>query len=83
MTETTPLKKEFQYYLDHQAELVEKHRGRVVVIKGEKVIGVYDSELEAIEKTTPTEPLGTFLLQRCEPGPEGHTATFHSRVSFA
>lgn len=74
------LQKEFRYYIDHQDELVEKYRGKVIVIKDEKVIGVYDSDLEAIEKTSEKYELGTFLVQKCEPGFNSYTQTFHSRV---
>lgn len=77
------LKSEFQYYLDHQDELVEKYNGKVLVIKGQKVIGVYDSDLQAVEQTIKEYPLGTFLVQKCEPGQESYTQTFHSRVAFA
>jgi len=78
-----PLQKEFEYYRAHQDELVEKFRGKFVVIKGEEVLGAYSNELEAIQKTSKTHELGTFFVQRCEPGTENYTATFHSRVVFA
>lgn len=78
-----PLEKEFDYYLEHQDELVAKHNGRVVVIKGRRVLGVYDDELEAISQTAKTEEMGTFLVQRCTPGDEAYTVTFRSRVRFA
>ena len=74
------LEKEFQYYIDHQGELVEKYRGKVIVIKNKRVIGVYDSDIEAIEKTSEKHEMGTFLVQKCEPGPNSYTQTFHSRV---
>ena len=45
------LEKEFNYYLEHQNELVEKYNGKFVVIKDRNVVGAFDSELEAIEKT--------------------------------
>jgi hypothetical protein len=75
------LEKEFQYYKDHQKELVDKFEGKFVVIKGEQVIGSYDSEIEAYEETKKTEELGTFLIQQALPGVENYTQTFHSRVS--
>lgn len=78
-----PLEKEFRFYLDHQDELVEKYEGKVIVIKDLAVIGVYDSEFEAVTETSQTEEMGTFIVQRCEPGPESHTQMFHSRVVFA
>lgn len=77
-----PLEKEFKYYIKNQKELVKKYRGKYIVIKDEKVIGSYESEIEAIEKTSKKEELGTFLVQKCEPGVESYTQTFHSRITF-
>ncbi len=76
------LQREFKYYLDHQDELVEKFRNKVLVIKDCQVIGVYDAELEAITETSKKYELGTFLVQKCEPGTNSYTQTYHSRVAF-
>lgn len=78
-----PLEREFKYYLKNQDDLVRKYNGKFVVIKGETVLGAYDTETEAVNKTSETEELGTFLVQRCEPGTESYTQTFHSRVALA
>jgi len=75
------LEREFNYYLDHQKELVEMYNGKFVVIKDCEVIGIFDSELEAVKKTAEKHELGTFLVQKCEPGSESYTATYHSRVA--
>ena len=77
------LEKEFRYYLDNQDRLVRKYAGKVIVIRNQNVIGVFDSELEATEKTAEQHELGTFLVQRCEPGSESYTQSYHSRVAFA
>ena len=77
-----PLEKEFKYYIKHQDELVKQYNGKFIVIKNRKVIGVYDSQSEAIEKTMEEHELGTFLVQKCEPGDESYTQTYHSRVAF-
>ncbi len=77
------LEKEFKYYLEHQKELVKKYNGKFIVIKDCEVIGAFDSELEAVEKTAEKHELGTFLVQKCEPGSESYTQTYHSRVLFA
>ncbi len=77
------LEKEFEYYIANQARLVSKYAGRYVVIKGEQVIGDYDSELAALNEALRDHELGTFLVQYCEPGEESYTQTFHSRVVFA
>lgn len=73
---------DFNYYLQHQKELVGKYNGKFIVIRDLQVIGAFDSELEAIKETTKKHPLGTFLVQKCEPGSENYTQTYHSRVAF-
>ena len=77
------LKREFDYYLSNQSELVKKHNGNYIVIVGNKVIGSYKDEMEAIKETTKNHELGTFLIQYCESGSDSYTQTFHSRVVFA
>jgi hypothetical protein len=81
-TMAKPLEKEFNYYLKNQDDLVKRYNGKFVVIKGEEVIGAYENEREAVEKTSEQHELGTFLVQKCEPGKESYTQTFHSRVAF-
>ena len=79
---TQNLQKEYDFYLEHQAELAREHLGRVLVIKGEEVIGVFDSELEAVNTTKKEHELGTFLVQRVEAPGTTDPQTFHSRVTF-
>ncbi|ODS29753.1 MAG: hypothetical protein SCARUB_05145 [Candidatus Scalindua rubra] len=77
------LDKEFEYFLKHQDELSQKYKGKIIVIKGTKVLGSYSSELEAYLKTIKKYKLGTFLIQECSPGEEVYSHTFHSRVRIA
>jgi hypothetical protein len=76
------LKKEFDYYLANQTQLVEKYNGRFVVIKGERVIGDYEDLPTAVKETSKHHQLGTFLVQKVEPGSGAYTQTFASRVAF-
>jgi len=76
------LQKEFDYFLAHQQELARKYSGKILVIKEQTVIGVFDTELEAIQETSKTHELGTFLVQKADSTEESHTQTFHSRVAF-
>ena len=80
---SSPLQKEFKYYLAHQSEMVEKHDGKFIVIKDCKVLGVYDNELTAIAETRKEHQLGTFLVQFVSPGDAAYSQTFHSRVVFS
>lgn len=76
------LEKEFTYYLQNQDKLVEMYNGKYVVIKNDDVLGVFDTELEAIREISKKHKLGTFLVQKCEPGKASYTQTYHSRVAF-
>jgi hypothetical protein len=79
---TSPLEVAFQYFLEHQDELVAEHNGKFVVIKGRKVVGVYADELHAVTETQKVHAVGTFLVQKVEPGTAAYTQTFHSRAAF-
>jgi hypothetical protein len=74
------LDQELDYFKEHQDELVEEHEGEFLVIKGEEVIGVYDTELDAYEEASKDHEPGTFLIQQALPGDDAYTQTFHSRV---
>lgn len=76
------LEKEFRYYLAHEKELTTLYKGKFVVIKNCQVIGSYDSEFEAITETAKQHELGTFLVQKCEPGTNSYMHMYHSRVAF-
>jgi len=76
------LKKEFEFYLKNQDNLVKQYAGRYIVIKDEKVIGDYKTTIEALEESKKKYEEGTFLIQLCVPGRDAYTQTFHSRVSF-
>jgi len=72
------LEKEFRYYLAKQAELVKMYNGKVLVIKDQKVIGIYGSEVEAVTTTMKEHKLGTFLVQKCSPGNKDYTVVIHT-----
>ena len=76
------LEQEFKYYLDHQAELVKKYDGKVLVIVGDQIIGAFESNKEAYDAAKINHEPGTFLIQRCSEGTADYTKTFFSRVSF-
>ena len=78
----SPLQEAFDFYLAHQDAMVEQHDGKVVVIAGGAVVGVYDGELEAVNETQKTHPIGTFLVQRVSEGDVEYSQTFRSRAVF-
>ncbi len=78
------LKGEFDYFLEHHDELLKDYNGKHLVIKGEKVVGVYESEREAYFKSLDRHEPGTFLVRLCTPGDEAYTVTFYTpRMTFA
>jgi len=77
------LDKEFEYYKDHQKELVKKYNHKVLVIKDQKVQNALGSLEEAYLWAKDHFTLGTFLLQECGPGEDNYTQHFNSRVIFA
>lgn len=79
----SPLKREFEYYLAHQDELVKKYNGRFIAIKNGVVLGAYPDAATAVTEAQKSHALGTFLVQKVEPGSAAYTQTFHSRIAFA
>jgi hypothetical protein len=69
---------ELGFFIAHQDELVAKYRGQTLILRGENVEGVYDSPLAAYVEGQKRFPLGTFMIQPCEPGPSAYTVTINS-----
>lgn len=76
------LEDDFKYYLAHQAELVEQYEGKYLIIKDQKIIGVYDTQSDAYNSTKKEHEVGTFLIQLCDSGVDSYTHNYHSRVTF-
>ena len=76
------LDQELDYYIKNQREIVEKYRGKVIVIHDQAVQGEYPDELTAVREARKLFKLGEFLVQKVEPGSGSFTQTFYSRVSF-
>ena len=53
------LEQEFEYYLAHQDEILEKYNGKVITIKGNEILAVYDDDLEAVTEVQRRGELGT------------------------
>ena len=76
------LEQDFEYYLLNQKEFVKKYPGKYLLIHEEKLVNVFDNELDAYRDAQEQFEPGTFLIQPCLPGEESHTQTFYSRVGF-
>ena len=70
---------ELNYFIDNQEELVEQYQGKVLVLIGKNVVGVFGDLKEAYKEAIKKYELGTFMLQLCEPGTDAYTVTISSR----
>ena len=61
------LQKELEYFKSNQKELVEKYENKFLVIKDQKVVSVFDTEIDAYTEAQKQFELGTFLIQQCFP----------------
>ncbi len=77
------LQDELDFFIANQEELVEKYRGKVLVLCNQEVVGVFDSPLGAYLDAESHYESGTYAIQRCTPGPEAYTVTIASSMSFA
>jgi len=64
------LETEHQFYLDNRESLRAKYLGKRVVIVKDKILGVYDSDLEALAETKKTMKMGTFCIKYIPVNPE-------------
>jgi hypothetical protein len=70
---------ELNFFIENQEELVKQYRGKVLVLIGKNVVGAFGDLKEAYKEAVKNYELGTFMLQRCEPGPDAYTVTISSR----
>jgi hypothetical protein len=73
---------ELKYFITNQNELVEKYGGKVLVLQGRKVLGAYPNLMEAYTTALKEHQPGTFMIQKCEPGPDAYTVTIASACAI-
>jgi hypothetical protein len=76
------LEKELKFFIANQERLVKEYRGKTLVIKDEKVVGVYDTPLEAYVESMKKYQPGTFMIQPCTEGTDAYTVTITSHELF-
>ncbi len=77
------LEKEYKYFLDNQTKFIKEYQNKFIVIMKEKIIGVYDSQDEALKESLSNHQAGTFLIQFVSPDKDDYTQKYYSRVIFA
>lgn len=69
---------ELAWFIENQARLISEYRGGYLAIRGQEVVGVYSTPLDAYLETQKNFPPGTVMIQRCAPGPDAYTVTVGS-----
>jgi len=64
------LENEQAFYEANRTELRSKFAGKRVVIANNKVLGVYDSDREAMRETSKTIPRGSFMVKYIPENPK-------------
>jgi len=70
--------KDFKWFLSHYDEFFKKYGHSFLVVKNESVLGVYNSFKEAVDKTSLTEELGSFIVQECNGDESAYTVHISS-----
>jgi hypothetical protein len=71
---------EMNFFKENQNALVGQYRGKILVIKGDEIFGVFNTTLDAYNEALKNFKAGTFMIQPCEPGPEAYTVNISSSV---
>ena len=69
---------ELEFFKSNQDDLVKKYSGKVLAIKGNEIIGVFQNAIDAYTEVQKQYELGTFMLQLCKPGVDAYTVTISS-----
>ncbi|MDR3243156.1 MAG: hypothetical protein LBT79_00230 [Elusimicrobiota bacterium] len=68
--------RDFEYFAKNMSSFYKEYGHKFLIIKGKKVLGVFDTFDDTVNKAMKKEKLGTFLIQECFPNKEA--AILHS-----
>lgn len=72
--------RELEFFIANQDRLVKEHGGKTLVLKGQEVVGVYDTALDAYLDASENHEPGTFMIQPCVEGSDAYTVTITSHA---
>ena len=64
------LENQSKFFDEHKAEWLEKHRDRVVLIKGRELVGFFDNERDAVVEGARRFGLQSFMAKRVQESEE-------------
>ena len=59
------LDKEYKYFNENRNRFIKKYKDKYIVIIDNKIMGAFDTMLEAITITVKNHELGTFFVKKC------------------
>lgn len=57
--------RDYKWFLDNFAELFKQYGNVFLAIKNQTVLGTYPTYADGVKVTAKTEPMGTFIVQKC------------------
>ena len=73
---------DYEWFLNNFDVLHQKYGNCYLVIKNEKVIGVYSEYSDGVFDTLKKEELGTFIVQKCQSNKTISTNAYISSIGF-
>lgn len=72
------LEAEHKFYMDNRESLREKYLGKRILIVKDKILGVFDTDSQAIDEATKTMEMGTFCVKYIPENPAEERAILRS-----
>lgn len=69
----TERKDDFHWFLEQYDSLYKKYGKKFFAIRKKKILGIYDSEIEAINNLLNTYQIGEYIIQECNGDESGYT----------
>ena len=70
--------RDFEWFLENYIELYNLYGKSFLAIKNMTVLGSYSSFKEALDKTSETNEIGTFIIQECDGTESAYTVQIAS-----
>ena len=64
---------DFNFFVEHYDELFEKYGHKFIVIRYHEILGAYDTLESAINETSQSHQLGTYIVKECNGDESGYT----------
>jgi len=71
-------KADFQFFLDEYDNLYKKYGHKFFAIQNQQILGVFDTQDEALQSISQTNEMGTFIVQECNGDESGYTSYISS-----